>query len=205
MAFWRLFGTLPQAKTREELWAQSLHGWNPWRFAPSPSEQSAIVVPDPEDARSYHHIQVSVSGPPGSEVMYAAVQLGINWWFYVPAAPDNEGAFVVKTPRYEGFWRAYPDEESNLPWPIPGTLWSNRSVFVAALDTVEAKAQRTAYRGYAKCRLCGCRNGHELLRVREWEWPAGFRHYVDLHLVRPTAEFEEFIIAAVTDNGILSD
>jgi hypothetical protein len=200
MPTWRLLGTLPQAKTREELTAQSLDGWNPWKFSPSPSKEPAIVVPDPQDPAQYHHIKVFVSGPPGSKVRYAPLQHGSDWWFYVPAPPGDESGFDARTARYEGLWRAYPDEPSELPWPAVVDDWLARPAFLGVLTGIEANARRIAYRGYSICRFCRCRNRHDSFQLNEWEWPAGFRHYVENHRVRPSAAFEEFILAANTGN-----
>jgi hypothetical protein len=93
----------------------------------------------------------------------------------------------------EGYWRRSYDEESELPWPIPEPGWVGRAGFLASLDQVEAVAERIAYRGFSLCRLCGRMNGHEGLRLAEWEWPAGFRHYVADHEIRPSRAFEAFI------------
>jgi len=82
----------------------------------------------------------------------------------------------------------------DLPWPAEHIRWSDRSRFLEALQDKEKISQRVAYRGYSKCRLCGCRNGFESLLLGEWKWPAGFRHYVEAHLVRPTDDFIRFIL-----------
>src|ERR1700722_19084062 len=106
-----------------------------------------------------------------------------NCSFYVPATRDDEGAFEAGAPKHEGFWRTHADERGDLPWPAGNRDWSGQPHFLQALHEKERLAQRVAYRGYSTCRICGCRNGFESLRLSEWEWPAGFRHYVEEHLV----------------------
>jgi hypothetical protein len=70
-----------------------------------------------------------------------------------------------------------------------------RKLFLQSLDLVETEAERIAYRGYSLCRLCGCMNGFEGLRLVEWEWPTGYRHYVVNHDMQPSSDFEVFILS----------
>src|SRR5258705_1071615 len=194
MAIWRLLGRLPQGKTREEIQSQSIDGWNPWRFDWAPIDEHAIVVPDPRNSSRSCHVKVGESGPEGSAVKFAPLSLDDVWWFYVPATQGEQGAFEASEPRYEGFWRRRIDEESELPWPVQVEHWPARAAFFASLWSIEAIAERIAYRGYSRCRVCGCQNGSESLRLGQWEWPAGFRHYVEEHQVRPSGEFVTFIM-----------
>jgi hypothetical protein len=196
MTIWRLLGHLPQARTREEIRAQSIDGWSPWRFAWSPLDEPAIVVPDPRSPSRSCHVWASESGPPGSVIKFAALSLNDVWWFYVPATKGDQGAFEAAAPKYEGFWRQRVDEESELPWPNPIESWPARTAFLKSLTAVEAVAEQEIYRGFSLCRVCQCRNGNTSYRFAEWEWPAGFRHYVEQHQVQPSAEFVTFILAA---------
>lgn len=111
--------------------------------------------------------------------------------FYLPA-PTGTG-FPTESPLYEGHWRSSVGDSSELPWPKPDPRWGERATFLARLGRVEAVATRIVYRGISMCRLCGEENGHEALRSERWEWPAGLRHYLANHDVRPSPEFEEFI------------
>lgn len=111
--------------------------------------------------------------------------------FYVPA-PAGTG-FATETPLYEGHWRSFVGESSELHWPMPDPQWGERATFLARLDRIEAVAPRILYRGISMCRLCGERNGHAAFRSARWEWPAGFRHYLAEHDVQPSPEFERFI------------
>ena len=93
----------------------------------------------------------------------------------------------------EGHWRQAYDEDSNLPWPVPEPNWDGRLTFLASLDKVEEAAEKSYCCGFSLCRLCGRPNGTEALWFAEWEWPAGFRHYVADHGIRPSQAFETFI------------
>jgi len=95
--------------------------------------------------------------------------------------------------KYEGHWRNNFSEESDLPWPIEDVDWPEKSLFLTALNAVEREAENISYRGISLCRLCGCKDGHRAYRLESWEWPAGFRHYLQEHGVRPSMEFETFI------------
>jgi len=196
MAIWRLLGDLPQARTQEEIRAQSIDGWNPWSLTWSPSDEPPIAVPHPENPSRFCHVWVSESGSAGATAKFAALPLENRWYFYVPAAKEDQGAFEARRVKLEGFWRARFDEESELPWPVPVEVWADRVAFLQSLIFKEAIADRIAYRGYSLCRMCGRRNGSESLQLAEWEWPAGFRHYVEEHFVRPSEEFVMFIMAS---------
>lgn len=113
--------------------------------------------------------------------------------YYVPS-PDGAG-FRAELGRREGHWRDAADEPRELPWPVATPSWFARGVFLVQLDRVEARAGRIEYRGLSRCRLCGRANGHEALRLGCWQWPAGFRHYVADHLVRPSDDFVDFVRA----------
>ena len=95
---------------------------------------------------------------------------------------------------YEGYWRTTRDEENESPWPTPQEDWAGREPFLLCLDRAEADAERVAFRGHSFCRVCRCANGSEELRLSRWVWPAGYRHYVAEHSVRPSIDFEAFIL-----------
>jgi hypothetical protein len=102
----------------------------------------------------------------------------------------------------EGFWRKTKDEYSPLPWPVPDVAWTHRIEFLQGLDRIEEAAQCMDWMGYSACRLCGQSNGASEFRAGRWVWPEGYRHYITEHLVRPTADFEAFVLSA-NGNGSL--
>jgi hypothetical protein len=166
----------------------------PWSARGEPD----ILVPDPNDASRQRYAQIRYTQRDGSIFDFAVDHLGDGWRFYVPASSDEEGAFEVREVNYEGFWRASSNESSDLPWPEPEENWSSRTEFLFSLDGAEAIAERVSYRGISRCRICQCLNGSQSLRLKEWEWPAGFKHYVAEHSVRPSIAFEGFILSLRT-------
>jgi hypothetical protein len=114
--------------------------------------------------------------------------------FYIPVALGEAGTLVATEPEFEGYWRAAIDERSDLPWPTAAPEWAGRAVFLRLLDGIEARAERIAYRGISICRVCGRDNGYEAFRLAGWEWPAGYRHYIGEHGVRPSLKFENYIL-----------
>lgn len=99
----------------------------------------------------------------------------------------------------EGYWRQRKDVSSEkrsqdeYQWPIPD-LEYDAVAFLAALEAVEKKAEIVGYRGWSNCRLCAQTNGSREFNIHSWVWPEGFRHYVAVHRVRPSVDFESFIL-----------
>jgi hypothetical protein len=194
---WRLLGELPQASTREEMRAQFIGEWNPWASHWFALTEFPIVVPDPRNPALRCHVKTFETGISMGRRRFAADLLDGIWRIYVPAVAGASGAFEASKPLYEGFWRTADTTSQrrvgNPDWPVPGSGWTGREVFLASLDHVEQTAKKIAYRGYSSCRICGCRNGDLEYQFMEWVWPSGFRHYVDEHHVRPSEEFQNFI------------
>lgn len=164
----------------------------PWRGT-NPLQEPLIVVPDPQNATLWHQASICEAGHP--PVRFAQVWLpNDSIAYFLPATADEPGAFDASEVALEGHWRSSEAGDDVAPWPSPDLSWRGRSEFLAALDRVEAATERIAYRGYSRCRLCDCQNGFEGLVRYRWEWPAGFRHYVADHGVRPSSEFETFIL-----------
>jgi|SRR5215208_4033156 len=103
--------------------------------------------------------------------------------------------------RKEGFWRAPPTsfyedpQYRGLPWPeAHDEPMEDKEVFLEALNYAEAFAEVTSYRGWSTCRLCGKHNGSVQFDLRGWTWPEGYRHYIEVHNVRPSPEFKAFVL-----------
>jgi hypothetical protein len=202
-ATWRYIGSLAsfdterkQGKSREEIQARSIEGWTPWLPLDNWKRvlEPGIVVPNPCDPTQHLHLYTFVAGHRGAVVRFAhhrADDGADHFWF--PARPSEPGAFAVPHPSLEGHWRLPDEPNDDRPWPAPDSSWGERSAFVDALGRVESMAETIVYRGKSTCRLCGEHNGHRAYRLREWEWPEGYRHYLVDHMVRPTPAFEAFV------------
>lgn len=193
MSTWRLLGYLPRAKTREEIRAQSLDGWHPWQHPWNRTDEPWIVIPDLEDSKRFRHAPTYWIEHEGKVIKFAVDYLDEGCRFFVPAAPNEGGAFEAREPGREGYWRSALHADENLLWPEPEANWPERTTFLKLLDRVEAEAEKVSYRGFSLCRICGCKNGSQSFRLDFWEWPSGFRHYLVEHEVRPSREFELFI------------
>ena len=92
----------------------------------------------------------------------------------------------------EGFW--YEGRGSKLPMPVGSAIpWNGKSGFLVNLRILEAKASNRGQKGSSTCRICKCRNGSTEFDYRGWKWPAGFRHYVEGHNVKPSKAFQRFV------------
>lgn len=93
----------------------------------------------------------------------------------------------------EGFWRS--EREPTLPSPHGlDKPWKGKRKFLAALAKVEKRAHASHYKGSSNCRICDKRNGSATYEYDGWQWPSGYRHYVEVHNVRPSLAFQEFIL-----------
>jgi hypothetical protein len=174
--------------------AISVCGLNPWDHSWISLDEPEIVVPDSKLTSRERWLRVYEIGDTQHRVRFAAyLRDNTVWNFYVPASPGDPDSLKATTAKYEGHWRKSVEEASTLPLPIPDPEWLGRTAFLNYLDTLEGAAERVVYRGKSLCRLCGCENGHEALRFRDWEWPAGYRHYIADHHVRPSEQFENFV------------
>ena len=196
MAVWRLVDDrqIPWGASDKD--SVSIGGVNPFRYRWTGSGNGPIVVPDPRDPSKYLHLQVyQIQLGPGQSLIFSAGNLkSSRWLFFEPASLGSPGAFEAGVPKYEGYWRRSRDEASELPWPVPQADWSGRSQFINALMIAETKAEAILHRGFSYCRLCNQVNGHASFRLKIWDWPEGFRHYVVDHEVRPSSAFESFIL-----------
>lgn len=101
----------------------------------------------------------------------------------------------------EGFWSNGKADTAQFPKAIPRTKpWHGKAEFLEALEFVEARAQKKAYKGWSDCRCCGKKNGSaDYRRTRfgvTFVWPSGFSHYVSEHNIRPSLAFQEWVLAA---------
>jgi len=123
--------------------------------------------------------------------------------------------------RKEGFWTNtssfgyYPSNSDVLPianeepWEgqseflesliqIEDALLERYQVYVDRVNDGDYEAKNPGhvigYRGFSVCRICGCANGSLEFRRYGWVWPEGFRHYIEVHNVKPSFDFIEFVL-----------
>jgi hypothetical protein len=94
--------------------------------------------------------------------------------------------------RIEGYWRT--SYAPHLPTPVTGVEWPERAHFLTLLDDAELAAHAHHTKGMSKCRVCGEINGSIEYELGGWRWPEGLRHYLYDHGVRPTHDFEAFVL-----------
>lgn len=103
----------------------------------------------------------------------------------------------------EGFWWSADKSNRDLPKvKARKTAWRGQREFLTALNRIEQyhpDTQKFHAKGWSNCRCCEKKNGSVQFKLRAlgvtWEWPNGFRHYVEDHNVRPSLAFQEWILA----------
>jgi len=58
-----------------------------------------------------------------------------------------------------------------------------------------------SYMGSSNCRICDSQGrdmGYREFHVGDWVWPEGYRHYIEVHNVKPSDEFMAFITDVAT-------
>lgn len=56
-------------------------------------------------------------------------------------------------------------------------------------DDIADSVEVLHMKGWSTCRCCGKMNGSREFSYKGWNWPEGFRHYIEIHNVVPSAEF----------------
>ena len=85
-----------------------------------------------------------------------------------------------------GYW--YSVYEPQYPMPEQNSASDSEiKLQLDMLDLFEDGAQDIRYKGYSKCRICGCRNGtsefHKTIDGNNFAIPIGLRHYIKDHRV----------------------
>jgi hypothetical protein len=128
---------------------------------------------------------------------------------------DRESMSTQGGVKYEGYWANSEDEKSNFPFPVGSdTAWPGKDEFLTKLRKKQSSAEETSYRGMSHCRLVGKHNcqsdsGFDDQPVKDngssefsitspngdlITWPEGYAHYVEVHNVKPSREFYNFIM-----------
>ncbi len=116
--------------------------------------------------------------------------------------------------KYEGYWASKEDKASPFPFPVGSdTPWPGKEEFLTKLRAKQEKAEVISYRGYSHCRLvgkngCAPEPGYNFVvknnGASEYKmvtangdvihWPEGYEHYIEVHNVKPSREFYNFIM-----------
>jgi hypothetical protein len=95
--------------------------------------------------------------------------------------------------RIEGYW--YSRHTPQFPKPVPNDQpWEGQAEFLKALSKKEVGGPQHRFKGFSLCRICECINGSTEYESGEWSWPSGLRHYVEVHNVKPSDEFIEWVL-----------
>jgi len=97
----------------------------------------------------------------------------------------------------EGYW--YEGKGSKYPKPISYKIhWVGHGKWLEQLAKLEARVREEGRirrcKGWSNCRICGCKNGSTEFEFKGWRWPVGFRHYVEEHNIRPSIDFQVFVM-----------
>jgi hypothetical protein len=93
-----------------------------------------------------------------------------------------------------GFW--YSEREPWLPHPRKSVAprWSD-SQRTAVIDYLLRPEDVVHYMGLSPCRMCDRLVGSREFTDGTWVWPEGLVHYLDVHQVRPPADFVAWVLA----------
>lgn len=81
----------------------------------------------------------------------------------------------------------------------PSEYASVRQFLLGNVKSKNLEVRKVAYRGFSKCRVCGCPNGSEEYIVA-WNKkgiytiPSGYLHYLESHSVKPPQDFIDFCV-----------
>lgn len=93
--------------------------------------------------------------------------------------------------KQEGFW--YSKYEPHFPVPVAGDPYPQQAEVLVKLEQAERESEQLCFRGWSLCRICGIVNGSVQHR-KDWEWPGGYRHYIEKHNIRPSKEFAKEVL-----------
>lgn len=100
----------------------------------------------------------------------------------------------------EGYW-------DSTKMPQINTIDKNiKDSFLQKLNEVEthlkkSKSSYIGYFGFSYCRLAefdncqkGDHNGNQEYITDTWTWPQGYKHYIEVHNVKPSDKFYKYIM-----------
>lgn len=107
--------------------------------------------------------------------------------------------------KYESLWReskkpSYDYNNNPLPYPVKGSYWQNKEIFIEKLLDVQNELLRknkfNKYKNFKDCLICKEKNitsgTYEIKNIR---WEDGLLHYINIHNIKPSEEFLDYIFA----------
>ena len=94
-----------------------------------------------------------------------------------------------------GYWRSEDEPELPDPAEFLDASWDPEER--AVVSRYLAGGDRAiSWRGLSWCRLCELKhNGSHCLSDETYVWPEGLAHYVEVHSLRPPAEFLQHVLS----------
>lgn len=128
---------------------------------------------------------------------------------------DRENMPVSDGGKVEGYWAEDKEESTIFPFPVGSdNPWPGKAEFLTKLREKEGKAENTQFRGTSRCRLVKKNNcepdiDDDMMVIKnngssefsmstpagdQIAWPEGYAHYIEVHNVKPSREFYNFIM-----------
>lgn len=109
---------------------------------------------------------------------------------------------MKKTQRFEGYW--WSEREPQYPKPVEvKEPFPDKEKVVAAFKDLEKELYRhkkgncVYYKGFSTCRCCKMLNGSMEFSYKNWTWPEGLLHYVEVHNIRPSDDFVREVLKVI--------
>lgn len=99
----------------------------------------------------------------------------------------------MNTIHVEGYW--WCKTTPQYPNPIHNSEpFAGKETILKKLKSIQSKALLKKSKGWSTCRCCGISNGTEEYHYKDWRWPSGLIHYIEVHNIRPTDLFIENVL-----------
>lgn len=97
--------------------------------------------------------------------------------------------------KIEGYW--WSTREPHFPKPEHSKIpFENKNDIVNKLKAVQSnrRVRMTHFKGISTCRCCKAANGSGEYSHKNWKWPEGLLHYIEVHNVKPSEQFIKEIL-----------
>lgn len=96
--------------------------------------------------------------------------------------------------KVEGYW--WSKQEPNFPKPEHSEKpFNEKEKVIARLKIVQERTRVVHYKGISTCRCCDTCNGSSEYFYKNWKWPEGLLHYIDVHNIKPSDDFLEEVLS----------